>query len=57
MAFRRLSCRAALAEVKGRPLALGSEPPGNKPDEFTVFLCDDQAKWAKPMAAPGIEPE
>jgi hypothetical protein len=57
MAFRRLSCRAALAEVKGRPLALGSEPPGNKPDEFAVFLCDDQAKWAKPMAALGIEPE
>ena len=42
-------------EVKA--FALGSVPPGNKPDEFAVFIRDDQAKWAKLMAALGIKPE
>lgn len=30
---------------------------GNQPDEFAVFIRDDQAKWAKLMAALGIKPE
>ncbi len=47
----------ALPEVKERLLALGSEPSGNKPDEFAVFIRDDQAKWAKLMDALGIKPE
>jgi tripartite-type tricarboxylate transporter receptor subunit TctC len=47
----------ALAEVKDRLLALGSEPSGNKPGEFAVFIRDDQAKWAKLMSALGIKPE
>jgi len=47
----------ALPEVKERLLALGSEPSGNKPGEFAVFIRDDQAKWAKLMGALGIKPE
>ena len=37
--------------------AAGSEPSGNKPAEFAVFIRDDQAKWAKLMGALGIRPE
>jgi tripartite-type tricarboxylate transporter receptor subunit TctC len=47
----------ALPEVRERLLALGSEPSGNKPDEFAAFIRDDQAKWARLMAALGIKPE
>ena len=47
----------ALPEVKERLLALGSEPSGNRPDEFAAFIRDDQAKWAKLMNELGIKPE
>ena len=47
----------ALADVKEKLLGLGSEPSGNKPEEFAVFIRDDQAKWAKLMNTLGIKPE
>ena len=47
----------ALADVKERLLGLGSEPSGNKPEEFAVFIREDQAKWAKLMNALGIKPQ
>jgi tripartite-type tricarboxylate transporter receptor subunit TctC len=47
----------ALPEIRERLLALGSEPSGNKPDEFAAFIRDDQAKWTKLMNALGIKPE
>jgi tripartite-type tricarboxylate transporter receptor subunit TctC len=47
----------ALAEVKERLLGLGSEPSGDKPDEFAAFIREDQAKWAKLMNELGIKPE
>jgi tripartite-type tricarboxylate transporter receptor subunit TctC len=46
-----------LPEVKERLLGLGSEPSGNRPDEFAAFIRDDQAKWAKLMNELGIKPE
>ncbi len=47
----------ALPDVREKMLGLGSEPSGNKPEEFAVFIRDDQAKWAKLMGALGIKPE
>ena len=47
----------ALADVKEKLLGLGSEPSGNKPEEFAVFIREDQAKWAKLMNALGIKPQ
>ena len=47
----------ALADVKEKLLGLGSEPSGNKPEEFAVFIREDQAKWAKLMNALGIVPQ
>jgi tripartite-type tricarboxylate transporter receptor subunit TctC len=47
----------ALPEVRERLLGLGSEPTGNKPDEFAAFIRDDQAKWTKLMNTLGIKPE
>lgn len=35
------------AEIKERFLQLGIEPVGNTPAEFTKFLNDEVAKWAK----------
>ncbi|MBL0143528.1 MAG: tripartite tricarboxylate transporter substrate binding protein [Betaproteobacteria bacterium] len=47
----------ALPEVKERLLALGSEPSGDRPDEFAAFIHADQAKWAKLMNDLGIKPQ
>ena len=47
----------ALPEVRERLLALGSEPSGDRPDEFAAFIRDDRAKWARLMNDLGINPE
>jgi tripartite-type tricarboxylate transporter receptor subunit TctC len=47
----------ALPEVKEKLLALGSEPSGDRPEEFAAFIHADQAKWAKLMNDLGIKPE
>ena len=47
----------ALPEVRERLLGLGSEPSGDRPDEFAAFIRDDQAKWARLMKDLGINPE
>jgi tripartite-type tricarboxylate transporter receptor subunit TctC len=44
-------------EVKQRMLALGAEPAGNTPSQFTSFIRGDQAKWSKLMQERGIAPE
>ena len=44
-------------ETRTRMQAVGADPAGNTPDEFTRFIRDDQAKWAKLMREAGIKPE
>jgi tripartite-type tricarboxylate transporter receptor subunit TctC len=44
-------------DVRSRMIALGADPRGNTPEEFTRFIRDDQAKWAKLMREAGIKPE
>jgi tripartite-type tricarboxylate transporter receptor subunit TctC len=44
-------------EVKKRMESLGADPAGDTPEEFTRFIRDDQAKWAKLMREAGIRPE
>ena len=47
----------AMKDVRERLLALGSEPEGNTPGQFTVFIREDMAKWTKLMKERGIKPE
>ena len=47
----------ATRDVRERLLALGSEPEGNTPEQFTIFIREDMAKWAKLMKERGIKPE
>ena len=47
----------AQKEVREKMLALGSEPAGNTPEEFGVFIREDQAKWAKLIKEQGIKPD
>jgi tripartite-type tricarboxylate transporter receptor subunit TctC len=47
----------ALREVREKMIALGSEPSGDTPEEFTRFIREDQAKWAKLMREQGIKAE
>jgi tripartite-type tricarboxylate transporter receptor subunit TctC len=47
----------AEADVKQRMLILGAEPSGDTPQQFTVFIHADQAKWSRLMKERGITPE
>ncbi len=47
----------ALRDVRERMIALGSEPTGDTPEEFTRFIREDQAKWARLMREQGIKAE
>jgi tripartite-type tricarboxylate transporter receptor subunit TctC len=40
--------------VRERMLALGADPAGDTPEEFTRFIHDDQAKWSRLMKQAGI---
>ena len=42
-------------EVREKLEAQGSEIVGNTPQEFTQFLVNDIAKWAKLVKAAGIK--
>jgi tripartite-type tricarboxylate transporter receptor subunit TctC len=44
-------------DMRSRMTALGADPKGNTPEEFTRFIREDQAKWAKLMREAGIKPE
>ena len=41
-------------EVRQKMLAMGAEPSGNTPEQFTRFIRDDQAKWSKLVRERGI---
>jgi tripartite-type tricarboxylate transporter receptor subunit TctC len=45
----------AMPEVKEKLVALGAEPAGNTPEQFTQFIRIDQAKWAKLIKERGIQ--
>jgi tripartite-type tricarboxylate transporter receptor subunit TctC len=47
----------AMQDVRERLLSLGSEPEGNTPEQFAIFIREDMAKWAKLMKERGIKPE
>jgi tripartite-type tricarboxylate transporter receptor subunit TctC len=47
----------AMKDVRERLLSLGSEPEGNTPEQFSVFIRDDMNKWATLMKERGIKPE
>jgi tripartite-type tricarboxylate transporter receptor subunit TctC len=44
-------------ELKERMLAEGSEPVGNTPDEFRVFIRDEIVKWRKVIQLAGLKAE
>jgi tripartite-type tricarboxylate transporter receptor subunit TctC len=56
----RLSAEIArilrIAEVREKMLQEGAEPIGNSPEEFAVFLAEDQRKWAKVIKAANLRP-
>jgi tripartite-type tricarboxylate transporter receptor subunit TctC len=44
-------------ELKERLKAEGSDPVGNSPEQFGVFLRDEIAKWAKVIKFANVKPE
>jgi tripartite-type tricarboxylate transporter receptor subunit TctC len=44
-------------ELKERLKAEGSDPVGNSPEQFAVFLRDEIAKWAKVIKFANVKPE
>jgi tripartite-type tricarboxylate transporter receptor subunit TctC len=50
---------AALADpkIKGRLAELGGTPFASSPADFTKFVADDTAKWAKVIRAANIKPQ
>jgi len=43
------------AETQDRLIALGCEPVGNTPCEFTEFVSAERSKWAKIIRQAGIK--
>jgi len=46
-----------LPELKERMLADGSEPVGNTPEQFRLFLQNEIVKWRKVIQVAGLKPE
>lgn len=44
-------------ELRERMLAEGSEPAGNTPEQFRVFLQDEIVKWRKVIQLAGLKAE
>jgi len=44
-------------EVRDRLHGLGAEPVGNTPEQYTTFMQNEIAKWAKVIKAAGIKSE
>jgi len=47
----------ALADVRERYAALGTEPVGNSPEEFDRYLRAEMAKWSKVIRQAGVKLE
>jgi tripartite-type tricarboxylate transporter receptor subunit TctC len=47
----------ATSQMKERFSAMGADPVGNTPEQFTAFLKTEMAKWAKVVKAAGIRGE
>jgi tripartite-type tricarboxylate transporter receptor subunit TctC len=52
---REIAAALKDAEVKSRFETLGVEPVGNTPEEFTVQVRDDLARWGKVVEAAKIK--
>ncbi len=48
---------ARMPDIKQKLLDQGAEPVGNSPEEFSVVVRDEVAKWAEVLRAAGIKPE
>jgi tripartite-type tricarboxylate transporter receptor subunit TctC len=48
---------AASPEVRAKLAALGADPGGNSPEEFSQLIRDEIAKWSKVAATAGIRIE
>ena len=44
-------------DVRDRFIQLGIEPVGNSPEQFSQFLRDEVAKWAKVIRAANVKIE
>ena len=44
-------------DVRERLKAQGADPVGNSPEQYTAFMQNEIAKWAKVIAAAGIKGE
>jgi tripartite-type tricarboxylate transporter receptor subunit TctC len=44
-------------DVQERLKGLGADPVGNTPEEYTAFMRNEIAKWAKVIKAAGIKGE
>jgi tripartite-type tricarboxylate transporter receptor subunit TctC len=57
----RLSASVAKAlqapDVRERLLTLGARPTSSTPEEFTLFVRDEIARWAKVVKASGAKAE
>jgi tripartite-type tricarboxylate transporter receptor subunit TctC len=47
----------AMPDVKERFLADGTDPVGDTPEHFGIYVRDELTKWAKVAKAAGIKPE
>jgi tripartite-type tricarboxylate transporter receptor subunit TctC len=52
---REIATILRLPEVEKQFLALGAEPGGNTPEEFTRFIAQDRDKWARVGANGGVK--
>ena len=50
---KAVAAAVALPEVRGRLIAVGSEPETNTPTQFAAFLRQDIDRWAKVVKASG----
>jgi tripartite-type tricarboxylate transporter receptor subunit TctC len=44
-------------DVRDRMRALGADPVGNTPEQYTAFMKNEIAKWGKVIKAAGIKGE
>jgi tripartite-type tricarboxylate transporter receptor subunit TctC len=45
------------ADLRDRLKGLGADPVGNTPEQYTAFMQNEIAKWAKVIKAAGIKGE
>jgi tripartite-type tricarboxylate transporter receptor subunit TctC len=54
-AWRDTAALLKTADVRDRFAALGADPIGNTPEEFTAFIKAEIAKWEKVIRSAGIQ--